>query len=100
MQRKLSRAKVLSAMLAVGGVALIGDGLGGCASMGFQAASGAVDFCFLFDCTDGIFGGLIDPCSPIFGRPSNLGFTPQNPEKEPGVSNTLFSDCPDDANNP
>ncbi len=100
MQRKLSRAKVLSAMLAVGGIALIGDGLGGCASMGFQAASGAVDFCFLFDCTDGIFGGLVDPCSPIFGRPGNPGFSNQDPIKEPGARTPLFLDCLNTTTNP
>lgn len=74
-------------------------GLGACTSLAGQAVMGSVDFCFLFDCTNGIFGGLIDPCSPIFSRPGTPGFIAADPADETNTDfqngRDLFTDCPD-----
>ncbi|HSW44036.1 MAG TPA: hypothetical protein VLM89_00520 [Phycisphaerae bacterium] len=37
---------------------------GGCRDFSLNGATSAVDMCFLLDCQNGFFGGLIDPCDP------------------------------------
>ncbi|GMU36334.1 MAG: hypothetical protein EDS66_11040 [Planctomycetota bacterium] len=100
MRSSVRRAKIGWAMVTLGGLVLASNGVGACASMGLESAAGAVDFCFLFDCTDGIFGGLIDPCAPIFSRPSTPGFIAQDPNKNGTSEGPLFMDCPDDDQQP
>ena len=51
-----------------------------CASFASEQVFRTVDFCFLFDCQNGAFGGLIDPCpDPGTGDDSTIN---------------LFVDCP------
>ena len=92
MRSRRLRTKLAVAAFAASGVM---GGFVGCASLGAESLSGAVDFCFLFDCTDGIFGGLIDPCSPVFSRPQTPGFIAAD-VNTPETDGNLFSDCPDD----
>ena len=39
-----------------------------CASLGFESALSSTNFCFLFNCNEGAFGGLIDFCAPVSFR--------------------------------
>jgi len=69
-----SARKVIAAisLLAASGFLTSGPGTS-CSSYVGESAFAATDFCFIFDCQNGIFGGTIDPCAT------------QNP---------LFVDCP------
>lgn len=60
-------------VLAGGGFLMAGPGTS-CSNYLVESAFVAADFCFIFDCQNGIFGGTIDPC---------VGDDP------------LFVDCPD-----
>lgn len=43
---------------------LIGGERGnGCARYATNGLSSSIDFCFLLDCQNGFFGGLVDPCA-------------------------------------
>ncbi len=82
-QRRLAMA---SAVLAGGGLMLAGPNTG-CVRFLAESAVTATDFCFIFDCQNGILGGTIDPCS---GR------------RDPGtggggtvLDGPFFADCPD-----
>jgi len=98
MRLRVKRAKATLALVAVGGIAL-GNGVGACASLGTESLAGAVDFCFIFDCTNGFFGGLVDPCSPIFSKPNTPGFIGSDSDEAPNTDTEngrdLFSDCPE-----
>ena len=37
---------------------------GGCREFAMNGVSSAVDMCYLLDCRNGFFGGLVDPCDP------------------------------------
>jgi hypothetical protein len=55
-----------------------------------------MDMCFIFDCTNGAFGGLLDPCETVAG--SDTG----DPGEGTGAgyagpaTGPLFADCPTD----
>ncbi len=61
------------AALVAGGGLLFAAPNTGCLSFMAESAVEATDFCFIFDCQNGILGGTIDPCSG---------------------DNPLFADCP------
>lgn len=56
-----------------------------CSSFTGRTALVAADFCFIFDCQNGILGGTIDPCTGM-----NSG--DQTVEGETALP--LFTDCP------
>ncbi len=60
-------------LLAGGGFLLAGPGTS-CSNYLVESAFVTADFCFIFDCQNGIFGGTIEPC---------------------GGDNQFFEDCPD-----
>ena len=97
MRGRKSKFRVALSLLATGAVVFI-SGFGNCTNLAFDGASGTLDLCFLFDCTDGIFGGLIDPCAEVFTRPDQPGFIPADPNKASGETGTFFADCDDDMN--
>jgi len=43
------------------------------------------DFCFIFDCQGGIFGGTIDPCTGVDSGSATV---------ESSYTSTLLNDCP------
>ena len=43
----------------------------GCASLVAEAALSSIDMCVVFDCTGGIFGGVIDPCVIVGDDPDD-----------------------------
>ena len=58
------RMFVLLGLVATCGMLFTGSGLA-CASFGLDQAQTTLDFCFLFDCQNGAFGGLIDFCDQV-----------------------------------
>ena len=58
------RWKLSLAILGGGGLVLAGGDLS-CASFGLESALNSTNFCFLFNCNEGAFGGLIDFCAPV-----------------------------------
>ncbi|MFH0981460.1 MAG: hypothetical protein V2A79_07975 [Planctomycetota bacterium] len=75
MRDRRVRTLVVLGLVATTGMLFAGSGLA-CASLGFDQAAASVDFCFLFDCQNGAFGGLVKFCDP------------NNPEQ------SLLADCP------
>ena len=55
------RTWALLGLVATGGMVFAGSGAA-CASMAFDQTASATDFCFLFDCQQGAFGGLVQFC--------------------------------------
>lgn len=58
----------------------------GCTSFLAESTLTSADFCFIFDCTNGIFGGTIDPCSGV-------GSGDQTFEGQQ-TGTPFFADCP------
>ena len=81
MSRRRSRIWV-AMCLALSGAYLCTSGNLTCGSFGADAAVSSTDMCFMFDCDEGIFGGIIDPCTEVGGRGSGT------------TSGTFFADCP------
>ncbi len=75
--RRLATAVGLALM---GGIVMSGPGVG-CASFALEQGLSAVDFCFIFDCQNGILGGTIDPCA-------------QSTDANGDLLPPLFADCP------
>lgn len=64
-----------------------------CFSFGANAALSGMDFCFLFDCTDGALGGLFNFCSPINVNEFINSGTGAGGD---GIADPVFlGDCPD-----
>ncbi len=60
MKKRLFR---LLALMLCGGF-VFGNSNSGCARIAGDTTLTAVNACFIFDCQNGILGGLIDPCVP------------------------------------
>ena len=65
-------------LVLAGGYVMAGIG-NGCTTFLAEAALTTADFCFIFDCQNGILGGAVDPCA---GTQDTSGEDP------------LFTDCP------
>jgi hypothetical protein len=82
--RSRSRVVASGIALALGGGFLVAGPGTGCTSFLAESALFTADFCFIFDCQNGILGGTIDPC----------------PDEDPGIgvftapAGPLFIDCP------
>lgn len=57
------RQKMMLAGLLGGGGFLFGGQSTSCLSFTGETVLTSADFCFIFDCQNGILGGTIDPCS-------------------------------------
>ena len=71
-------------LIGMGGFLMAGPGTG-CASFLGESGLATADFCFIFDCQNGILGGTLDPC-----------VEPQNPIDIAGqgfAQTPLFVDC-------
>lgn len=64
MRSRCVRTFVMLGLVATAGMLFAGSGLA-CTSMAFDQAARSFDFCFLFDCTQGAYGGLIDFCDQV-----------------------------------
>lgn len=81
--RRSARKLLTCAVLAAGGGYLLAGPGTGCVPFAAETTLGATDFCFIFDCQNGIFGGTVDPCANTGTNP--LTGLPRGP---------LFADCP------
>ncbi|GMU23929.1 MAG: hypothetical protein AMXMBFR13_40060 [Phycisphaerae bacterium] len=43
----------------------VGTGRGGCVRFATNGILNSVDFCYLLDCQNGFFGGVVDPCNDV-----------------------------------
>ena len=71
------RMVVLLGVVATGGMLFSGSGLA-CTSFALDQAQTMVDFCFLFDCQQGAFGGLIEFCNETDPERSTFADCPQS----------------------
>ena len=91
MSRRGSRNWV-AACLVLSGAYLCASGNLACGSFAADAAVSGADMCFMFDCTDGILGGVFDPCAPIGG--SDSGSTGGGEGAGTASGGPFFADCP------
>ena len=94
MRRRLSRVALVTSMV-LGGTYLFAGGNLVCGSTLSEASIASVDMCFVFDCTNGIFGGLIQPCSSVVGVDTNPDSGTGDGFPGP-TTGTFFADCPTD----
>lgn len=71
MQRRFRRKLMLAGLFAGGGF-LFGGQSTSCFSFTGEQMLSSADFCFIFDCTNGILGGTLDPCSETRDVNGNL----------------------------
>ena len=75
---------VVATLLAAGGFLLAGPGTS-CSSYLGETLLISTDFCFVFDCQSGLFGGTLDPCTGIGSGNQTIEGATQFPR---------FTDCP------
>ena len=61
MRRRFRQVVAAVLMVAAGGSLMFTSNLG-CESFVGQSLMNTLDFCFIFDCDDGLLGGTIKPC--------------------------------------
>ena len=84
MRKRSRRISVVLGLIASGGMVFAGPGTG-CNSFLAESLLVAADFCFIFDCQNGLLGGTGDPCS---------GVGSGNQTIEGNDADPLFTDCP------
>lgn len=89
MRRTLRRFAAAAAIFGAGGMMMQSPNFA-CESFVGESLFTAVDACFIFDCNNGAFGGVFQPC----GVALNL-----NPS-DPLSGGPLFTDCVPGTNNP
>ncbi len=62
-----------------------GAGYHGCQRFVSNGVSNSIDFCYLLDCQNGFFGGLVDPCADVSMGESWLLDCPEAAEAEEGT---------------
>ena len=92
---KSKRRKIELALLVALTGAVFGQGGIGCAELFADAAAAGVDFCFLLNCQEGFFNGLVQPCDPEAG----FTFFIDCPELTPPFGTGLGTSGEDDGNN-
>jgi len=62
---------VTAALLATSGAMVMQSPNFACESFAGESAFGTIDFCFIFDCNSGLFGGTVQFCEEedAFGNP-------------------------------
>lgn len=83
MMRSKIRRMLMMGVLAGSGAVVFETAGAGCASFTGEQALIAADFCFIFDCQNGAFGGTVQPCNGAPGLSAGI----------PG-HNPLLVDCP------
>jgi hypothetical protein len=62
MRRRLGRKISFAGLIASGGFLFAGQSTS-CLSFSGESTLSSANFCFIFDCVNGILGGTIDPCA-------------------------------------
>jgi hypothetical protein len=88
LMKKTFKTRLAVKMLALSGGVMFGALPGdlGCTSFFANAQLASTNFCFLLNCNDGAFGGLIDFCAPV-NFTSFVGGVTQQEE-------SFLADCP------
>lgn len=82
MRSRMRKTAAMASLILGGGFLMAGPGTS-CSSFLGEAAFASTDFCFIFDCQNGFFGGTIQPCAGQGGGdPTTLDDLP------------LLVDCP------
>lgn len=63
MRSRYRRLAASVGLIVAGGMLLAAPG-SGCFSFTGETLTSMTDFCFIFDCTNGVLGGTIQPCAP------------------------------------
>ncbi len=85
MRIRSRRVTALAGLVAAGGYLMAASG-SGCSSFSADSLLVTTDFCFIFDCQSGVFGGTIAPCTGAgSGNQTIEGTSDQLP---------LLTDCP------
>ncbi len=84
MRIRAKRIAMIAGLVAAGGFLLAGPATS-CTSFTGRALLTASDFCFIFDCQNGLLGGTVDPCSGTGGGNQTI---------EGQDSPPIFRDCP------
>ena len=85
MRRNSHRFTMVAGLAVAGAVLFSGPGTG-CTSFLAESALAPANFCFIFDCQNGLLGGTLDPCPPVDIFSGGSLFTPP--------TGPLFTDCP------
>lgn len=80
----MRRLSAIAVTISTGGYLLVGQNTG-CTSFLGESVLVTADFCFIFDCQNGLLGGTLDPCS---------GIGSGNQTVEGDNAAPLFTDCP------
>jgi len=86
MRSRIRKVIATISLVAASGFLTSGPGTS-CSSYIGETALVATDFCFIFDCQNGILGGTIDPCSGVSSGNQTIEGQTQLP---------FFTDCPID----
>lgn len=62
MRSRMRKTAAIASLLLSGGYLMAGPGTS-CTSFVGETGITSTDFCFIFDCQNGFFGGTIQPCS-------------------------------------
>ncbi|HNQ24090.1 MAG TPA: hypothetical protein PKK06_13465 [Phycisphaerae bacterium] len=84
MRTGFHRVAMAVTLLAAGGSLMFTSNLG-CESFMGESLMTSLDFCFIFDCSNGLLGGTVKPCQ-------------QGVDALGDQTGTLFLDCPTDEN--
>ena len=95
MHKRLYRGLVIAGM-ALSGSYLFTSGNLTCGSVASEAGIATMDMCFIFDCTNGAFGGLLDPCGTVVGSDTGGDTSGGTGSYEGPRTGPLFADCPTD----
>jgi len=98
---KKCRPRILvAAGLLLSGAYLCANSPLGCGSFAAESAIASFDMCFIFDCTGGGFGGLIDWCTDVDGLVGGSGSSGGGGGGAGGGTadelggGSFFTDCP------
>lgn len=84
-KRAIRRAVSAAILVGAGGFVVSGPGTS-CTSFFVESSLESANFCFIFDCQNGILGGTFDPCSGVgSGDQTVEGVT---------TGEQFFTDCP------
>lgn len=84
MRKHVKRAALVMGLLGGSGYLLSGPATS-CTSFTGRSLLVATDFCFIFDCQNGIFGGTVDPCTGLGSGDATI---------EGDAALPIFTDCP------
>ena len=92
--RRKHRRFAAAAIFGAGGMMMQSPNFA-CESFAGESLFTAIDACFIFDCSNGAFGGVLQPCGVAIGT-GLFGPSPNDPSS----GGPLFSDCVPGTNNP